>query len=297
MLKVGRMGPTSFFYAQIGRCRCLPHIKNNLMMTEDTRPLVQVVAGILLDQNGRYLLSSRPEGKPYAGYWEFAGGKVEAGESDFQALQREFEEELGIRIFAATPWLTKVHSYEHAHVRLHFLWVEADQWAGEIQSREGQKWAWQKAGDFTVAPMLPANSALLRSLSIPRRLQGRLKSGFSGQNSMGEYHIAPYGLAHQTASAVLLEFADWQQGKPIAASSVWPIIENAEQWRQVQNADAVVWKVADEAAAGQVIDILAQGVAMPLIVAAPESLVSIYREQWQRMGAHAVLTDNDIEAV
>ena len=61
-------------------------------MTEDTRPLVQVVAGILLDKNGRYLLSSRPEGKPYAGYWEFAGGKVEAGESDFQALQREFED-------------------------------------------------------------------------------------------------------------------------------------------------------------------------------------------------------------
>lgn len=296
-MKVGRISPTSFFYAQIGRCRRLPHIKNNLMMAEDTRPLVQVVAGILLDKNGRYLLSSRPEGKPYAGYWEFAGGKVEVGESDFQALQREFEEELGIRILAATPWLTKVHSYEHAHVRLHFLWVEADQWTGEIQSREGQKWAWQKAGDFTVAPMLPANSALLRSLSIPRRLQGRLKSGFSGQNSMGEYHVAPYGLAHQTASAVLLEFADWQQGKPIAASSVWPIIENAEQWRQVQNADAVVWKVADEAAAGQVIDILAQGVAMPLIVAAPESLVSIYREQWQSMGAHAVLIDNDIEAV
>ena len=268
------------------------------MMTEDTRPLVQVVAGILLDQNGRYLLSSRPEGKPYAGYWEFAGGKVEAGESDFQALQREFEEELGIRILAATPWLTKVHSYEHAHVRLHFLWVEADQWTGEIQSREGQKWAWQKAGDFTVAPMLPANSALLRSLSIPRQLQGRLKSGLSGQNSMGEYHVVPYQSAqHQTASAVLLNFADWQQGKPIEAPSVWPIIENAEQWQQVQNADAVVWKVANEAAAKQVMDILAQGVAMPLIVAAPESMVSIYREQWQSMGAHAVLTDNDIEAV
>lgn len=295
-MKVGRIGPTSFFYAQIGRRHCLPHTKNNFMMTEDTRPLVQVVAGILLDQNGRYLLSSRPEGKPYAGYWEFAGGKVEAGESDFQALQREFEEELGIRILAATPWLTKVHSYEHAHVRLHFLWVEADQWTGEIQSREGQKWAWQKAGDFTVAPMLPANSALLRSLSIPRQLQGRLKSGFSGQNSMGEHHVAPYGLAHQTASAVLLDFADWQQGKPIEAHSVWPIIENVEQWQQVQNADAVVWKVANEATAKQIVDILAQGVAMPLIVAAPESMVSIYREQWQSMGAHAIVTDNDIEA-
>ena len=268
------------------------------MMTEDTRPLVQVVAGILLDQNGRYLLSSRPEGKPYAGYWEFAGGKVEAGESDFQALQREFEEELGIRILAATPWLTKVHSYEHAHVRLHFLWVEADQWTGEIQSREGQKWAWQKAGDFTVAPMLPANSALLRSLSIPRQLQGRLKSGLSGQNSMGEYYVVPYLSAqHQTASAILLDFADWQQGKLIEAPSVWPIIENVEQWLQVQNADAVVWKVANEAAAKQVVDILAQGVAMPLIAAAPESMVSIYREQWQSMGVHAVLTDNDIEAV
>ena len=268
------------------------------MMTEDTRPLVQVVAGILLDQNGRYLLSSRPEGKPYAGYWEFAGGKVEAGESDFQALQREFEEELGIRILVATPWLTKVHSYEHAHVRLHFLWVEADQWTGEIQSREGQKWAWQKAGDFTVAPMLPANSALLRSLSIPRQLQGRLKSGFSGQNSMGEYHVVPHLSAqHQTASAVLLDFVDWQQDRLIEAPSVWPIIENAEQWQQVQNADAVVWKVANEAAAKQVVDILAQGVAMPLIAAAPESMVSIYREQWRSMGAHAVLTDNDIEAV
>ena len=295
-MKVGRIGPTSFFLRINRQVSLSAAYKNNLMMTEDTRPLVQVVAGILLDKNGRYLLSSRPEGKPYAGYWEFAGGKVEAGESDFQALQREFEEELGIRILAATPWLTKVHSYEHAHVRLHFLWVEADQWTGEIQSREGQKWAWQKAGDFTVAPMLPANSALLRSLSIPRQLQGRLKSGFSGQNSMGEYHVAPYGLAHQTASAVLLEFVDWQQGKPQEASSAWPIIENAEQWRQVQNADAVVWKVANEAAAKQVVDILAQGVAMPLIAAAPESMVSIYREQWQSMGAHAVVTDKDIEA-
>ena len=295
----GRAYRPDIVFLRINRQVSLPAAyKNKLMMTEDTRPLVQVVAGILLDQNGRYLLSSRPEGKPYAGYWEFAGGKVEAGESDFQALQREFEEELGIRILAATPWLTKVHSYEHAHVRLHFLWAEADQWTGEIQSREGQKWAWQKAGDFTVEPMLPANSALLRSLSIPRQLQGRLKSGLSGQNSMGEYHVVPYLSAqHQTASAVLLEFADWQQGRPIEASSVWPIIENAEQWQQVQNADAVVWKVANETAAKQVVDILAQGVAMPLITAAPESMVSIYREQWQSMGAHAVLTDNDIEAV
>ncbi|WP_373823846.1 NUDIX domain-containing protein, partial [Neisseria dentiae] len=68
---------------------------------ETSRPLIRVVAGVVLDRQGRYLLSSRPEGKPYAGYWEFAGGKVEAGESEFAALQREFEEELGIHIETA----------------------------------------------------------------------------------------------------------------------------------------------------------------------------------------------------
>ena len=44
-------------------------------------PFINVVAGIVLNQEGDYLLSSRPVGKPYAGYWEFAGGKVEAGKT------------------------------------------------------------------------------------------------------------------------------------------------------------------------------------------------------------------------
>ena len=70
-------------------------------------PFINVVAGIVLNQEGDYLLSSRPVGKPYAGYWEFAGGKVEAGESDLAALKREFEEELGIEIHHATPWLNR----------------------------------------------------------------------------------------------------------------------------------------------------------------------------------------------
>lgn len=87
-------------------------------MTE--RRLIEVVAGILYRDQNTFLLSSRPEGKPYAGYWEFAGGKVEAGETLFAALQREFKEELSIQIHAATPWLTRIHDYEHARVHLHF---------------------------------------------------------------------------------------------------------------------------------------------------------------------------------
>ena len=81
-------------------------------------PEIHVAAGIVENEAGEFLLSSRPEGKPYAGYWEFAGGKIEAGETPLQALKREFAEELGIEILSARPWLAKIHRYEHALVNL-----------------------------------------------------------------------------------------------------------------------------------------------------------------------------------
>ena len=261
-------------------------------MIQDTRPLIRVVAGILLNRDGDYLLSSRPEGKPYAGYWEFAGGKVEAGETDFQALQREFEEELGIRILAATPWLTKIHSYEHAHVCLKFLWVNPDQWMGEPQSREGQAWSWQKAGDFTVAPMLPANGALLRSLSVPRRLYGSLKTGLHGENSMGAYRVLPLGSAERSGANVLMEAAQWQD-RPEHAGSVWMMVQTREQWRQAQEkgADVVVWRVGNAAQAAAVDEVLKHGVSVPLVVAADVQTASHCGGQWLAAGAHAVLAD------
>ncbi len=63
-----------------------------------TRTPVEVAAGVLIRRDGRFLLASRPAGKPYASYWEFPGGKVEGGESVAEALARELHEELGIRI-------------------------------------------------------------------------------------------------------------------------------------------------------------------------------------------------------
>jgi len=127
------------------------------------------VAGIVYNDRGEVLLSSRPEGKAYAGYWEFAGGKVEAGESELTALRREFAEELGIQIHSAVPWLAKTRSYEHAHVRLRFFRVPADGWRGELQAREGQQWRWQQPGRYDVSPMLPANAALLAALKARQR--------------------------------------------------------------------------------------------------------------------------------
>ena len=62
------------------------------------RAPVDVAVGILVRPDGRLLLASRPEGKPYSGYWEFPGGKLEPGETVAHALKRELHEELGIDI-------------------------------------------------------------------------------------------------------------------------------------------------------------------------------------------------------
>ena len=126
-------------------------------MAEFDAAPIDVAVGILMQANGDVLLAQRPEGKPYAGYWEFPGGKVEAGEAIIDALKREFVEELGIDIVSATPWCGVAHRYPHADVRLHFYISRA--WHGEAQSLEGQAFAWQ--GKVDVAPLLPATIPLM----------------------------------------------------------------------------------------------------------------------------------------
>ena len=118
---------------------------------------IDVAVGILMQANGDVLLGQRPAGKPYAGYWEFPGGKVEPGESILVALKREFLEELGIEVLSAEPWCGVQHVYPHAHVRLHFYICR--QWRGEPQSLEGQAFAWQ--GKVDVEPLLPATIPLI----------------------------------------------------------------------------------------------------------------------------------------
>jgi 8-oxo-dGTP diphosphatase len=123
------------------------------------RAPVEVAVGVLIDPQGRFLLTSRPEGKVYAGYWEFPGGKLEAGESVEQALRRELIEEIGITIGPAEPWKIEVFDYPHALVRLHFCKVY--QWQGEFEMREGQAMAWQQL-PVAVAPVLPGTVPVLQ---------------------------------------------------------------------------------------------------------------------------------------
>ncbi|MCZ7563388.1 MAG: Nudix family hydrolase [Burkholderiales bacterium] len=126
---------------------------------------MDVAVAVLVRPDATVLLARRPAGRVYAGYWEFPGGKVEAGETIEHALARELAEELGIAVERAYPWITRVFEYEHATVRLHFHRVVA--WSGEPHCREHEGIVWQRVDELTVAPVLPANGPVMKALGLP----------------------------------------------------------------------------------------------------------------------------------
>ena len=133
------------------------------------RRLTQVAVGVLVRADGAFLLTSRPEGKAYAGYWEFPGGKLEAGETVEQALRRELQEEIGITIQNCVLWKTERIDYPHALVQLNFCKVT--QWAGELQMLELQACAWQQL-PVSVTPVLPGTVPVLQWFAQERGFQG-----------------------------------------------------------------------------------------------------------------------------
>lgn len=133
------------------------------------RAIVEVAVGVLIRPDGDFLLTSRPPGKVYAGYWEFPGGKLEPGETVADALRRELHEELGIDVLAVQPWRNTVVDYPHALVRLNFCKVTA--WNGALQMREGQSCNWQGL-PVPVGPVLPGTIPVLDWLAAERGHNG-----------------------------------------------------------------------------------------------------------------------------
>jgi 8-oxo-dGTP diphosphatase len=123
---------------------------------------VDVAVGVLIDAQKRFLLTSRPQGKVFSGYWEFPGGKLETGETVEQALRRELMEELGITIGTVYPWRITLVDYPHARVRLHFCKVF--DWTGEFEMREAQSMVWQQL-PVQVAPVLAGSLPVLEWLA------------------------------------------------------------------------------------------------------------------------------------
>jgi 8-oxo-dGTP diphosphatase len=140
------------------------------------RAVVDVAVGVLLQADGAFLLTSRPQGKVYAGYWEFPGGKLEAGESVAQALARELSEELGLQVEVADVqlWKQQLVDYPHALVRLNFCKIY--KWQGQLQMREQQEAAWQTL-PATVEPVLPGTVPVLAWLAQERGFVGATHSG------------------------------------------------------------------------------------------------------------------------
>ena len=135
----------------------------------EARKHIEVAVGILLRGEHDMLLTTRPEGKPCAGYWEFPGGKLEAGETVEQALRRELEEELGVVIGRAEVWKITEHDYPHALVRLH--WCRVSEWTGEFEMRENQQMMWQRL-PLTVSPVLPGAFPVLAWMAQEQGFEG-----------------------------------------------------------------------------------------------------------------------------
>ena len=187
--------------------------------------MIEVAAAVIQRPDGSFLLAQRPQGKVYAGYWEFPGGKIEAGEEASRALSRELHEELGIDVEHTWPWITRVFTYPHGTVRLHFFRVTA--WKNDPHPREDQAIAWQRSDAAMVAPMLPANAPVLASLALPveyavtdasgmgsaeqlARLEKRLKEGLKlvqvrepGLKARDDFTRQVIGLAHRYGCKVM----------------------------------------------------------------------------------------------
>ena len=131
-------------------------------VVDPLRTPVDVAVGILVDAQGRYLLTSRPPGKVFAGYWEFPGGKFEPGETVDQALRRELQEEIGVTIGPVQLWRIEEFDYPHVRVRLHFCRVA--QWTGELVMHEGQQMSWETL-PVRCSPVLPATAPVLEWLA------------------------------------------------------------------------------------------------------------------------------------
>ena len=120
-----------------------------------------VVAVALIDADGRVLINQRPAGKAMAGFWEFPGGKIEAGETPEGALLRELKEELNIATSPGclTPLACASHSYDDFHLLMP-LYV-CHLWQGMAQPREGQKLQWVTPKELFNYDMLPADKPLI----------------------------------------------------------------------------------------------------------------------------------------
>ena len=126
---------------------------------------VHVAVGVLLNGNREVLIALRSARSHQGGLWEFPGGKVEEGESVERALNREFEEELGISVQACTPLIQIRHEYSDKSVMLDVWRIE--KYSGIPKGREGQAIEWRALSKLRAADFPKANERIISALNRP----------------------------------------------------------------------------------------------------------------------------------
>jgi len=137
-----------------------------MAMSKDL-PLIHVAVAAIVNDRDEVLIARRAEGVHQGGLWEFPGGKMEPGESLGQALARELDEELGIRVRHTQPLITIDHDYGDKHVRLHVRLV--DRFEGEPHGREGQPLRWVSRTGLCDLEFPAANHPIISALQLPDR--------------------------------------------------------------------------------------------------------------------------------
>lgn len=125
-------------------------------------PTIRVVAGALFDAQGRVLIAQRPPGTHMAGRWEFPGGKINPGETEFEALRRELLEELGVTLGEAERMLELSHDYPERRVEL-CMW-RVTSYRGKPRTLDGQALKWVKPPDLEREDLLEADRPIVAAL-------------------------------------------------------------------------------------------------------------------------------------
>ncbi|WP_201313637.1 Nudix family hydrolase [Dyella sp. EPa41] len=167
---------------------------------------MHVMAGVMLDAQGRVLLAQRPPGKHLAGLWEFPGGKLEDGELPSAGLARELREELGVHLAEAGEPLVRIPWRYGDRLLLLDAWV-LRQWRGQPASLEGQALQWCEPPAVDLAMLAPADRPILRALQLPARYP--ITPADVSPEAFDEWHARLARALRAGERLVLLRFPDW----------------------------------------------------------------------------------------
>jgi 8-oxo-dGTP diphosphatase len=126
------------------------------------KTVIEVGSGVI-QKNGRYLVSQRPEGSHLGQVWEFPGGKREANETIEACVARKVLEELGIEVTVGRLWRVVERQYPERVVRLHFFLCQLA--SGTPRAIGCQRFRWIQPGEFGSFEFPPADLDIIQELA------------------------------------------------------------------------------------------------------------------------------------